>query len=300
MKQTKDQGMTRRDFIKGSTSAALAGALYLGTPVHLFANESSRTRVVLIRDPAAVDRLNRPDKSVLGRMLDQAVTALMEIPEPAAAWRTLISPEDVVGIKTNVWNYLRTPVVLEELLRERVEKAGVGPRKISIRDRHILSDRTFRDATALINVRPLRTHYWSGVGSLLKNYITFVPDPSVFHPDTCADLGTLWKLPQVQGRTRLNILVVLTPLFHGSGPHHFNPRYTWAYKGLLVGTDPVAVDATGVRLLLAKREEYFGEDRPLNPPPKHVFLADSRHHVGTADPSKIELLKLGWDEDVLI
>ncbi|MEE9465271.1 MAG: DUF362 domain-containing protein [Candidatus Neomarinimicrobiota bacterium] len=300
MSRTKHQGMTRRDFIKGSTSAALAGALYLGTPVSLFSNETPRTRVVLVRDPAALDRLNRPNKAVLGRMLDQAVTTLTDIPEPTAAWRTLISPEDVVGIKTNVWTYLRTPLVLEELLQERVEGAGVGRRKISINDRGILSDRTFRDATALINVRPLHTHYWSGVGSLVKNYITFVPEPSVYHPDTCADLGAIWNQPHVQGRTRLNILVVLTPLFHGSGPHHFNPRYTWAYYGLLVGTDPVAVDATGVRLLQAKRKEYFGEERPLNPPPKHVFLADSRHHVGTADPANIELLKLGWQEDVLI
>lgn len=300
MSRTKHQGMTRRDFIKGSTYATLAGTLYLGIPVSLFSNETSRSRVVLVRDPAALDRLNRPNKTVLGRMLDQAVTALTDNPDPEAAWRTLINPEDVVGIKTNVWNYLRTPIVLEEILQERVEGADVDRRNISVRDRGLLSDKIFENATALINVRPLRTHYWSGVGSLLKNYITFVPEPSVFHPDTCADLATIWKQPNVQGRTRLNILVVLTPLFHGSGPHHFNPRYTWAYKGLLVGKDPVAVDATGVRLLQAKRKEYFGEERPLNPPPKHVFLADSRHHVGTADPAKIELLKLGWQEDVLI
>ncbi len=300
MSRTKPEGMTRRDFIKGSTYAALAGTLYLGTPVSLISNAETRSRVVLVRDPAAIDRLNRPNKAVLARMLDEAVTTLTDNPDPAAAWRTLIKPEDVVGIKTNVWNYLRTPIVLEEILKERVEGTGVDRRNISVLDRDIRTDRTFRNATALINVRPLRTHYWSGVGSLIKNYITFVPEPSEFHPDTCADLGTIWKLPNVEGRTRLNILVVLTPLFHGSGPHHFNPRYTWAYKGLLVGTDPVAVDATGVRLLQAKRKEYFGEERPLNPPPKHVFLADSRHHIGTADPAKIELLKLGWQEDVLI
>ena len=44
---------------------------------------------------------------------------------------------------------------------------------------------------------------------------------------------------------RLNILVMLTPQFHGVGPHSFSSRFTWPYGGLLVGTDPVAVDATG-------------------------------------------------------
>ncbi len=294
------KGITRRDFIKGSTSAALAGALYLGTPASLFSSGPYRSRVVLVRDRDVLDRLQRPNREVLSRMLDQAVTTLLDIPDPAEAWRSLVQPEDVVGIKTNVWTYLRTPKVLEELLRERVLRAGISRRNISVLDRGILLDRVFRQATALINVRPLRTHYWSGVGSLVKNYIMFVPQPSDYHGDTCADLASIWRLPHVQGRTRLNILVVLTPLFHGSGPHHFNPRYTWAYKGLLVGTDPVAVDATGVRLLQAKRREYFGEERPLNPPPKHIFLADSRHHLGVADPTKIELVRLGWDEDVLI
>ena len=178
--------------------------------------------------------------------------------------------------------------------------AGVPEKNIGIRDRGIRNDSIFKNATALINVRPMRTHYWSGVGSLIKNYILFDKKPSAYHPDTCADLAKIWKSPLVEGKTHLNILVLFTPLFHGSGPHHFNPKYTWAYKGMLVGTDPVAVDSTGVRILLAKRKEFFGEERPLNPPPKHIFLADTRHQLGTANPQKIELIKLGWKEGILI
>jgi hypothetical protein len=68
----------------------------------------------------------------------------------------------------------------------------------------------------------------------------------------------------------------------------------------LVGFDPVAVDSVGVRILLAKRREYFGEVRPLNPPPKHIFLADTRHRLGRADPEKIDLVKVGWKKDILI
>jgi hypothetical protein len=138
------------------------------------------------------------------------------------------------------------------------------------------------------------------VGTLIKNYIMFVDKPQSYHPDSCADLAKIWKLPNVEGKTRLNILVALTPLFHGVGPHHYNSEYVWAYNGLLVGFDPVAVDATGVRILNAKRTEFFGEDRPINPPPKHVYLADTRHHLGTADPDKIELVRLGWSQGALI
>ena len=104
----------------------------------------------------------------------------------------------------------------------------------------------------------------------------------------------------IKGKTRLNILVVLTPLFHGVGAHHFDSKYLWNYKGLLVGTDPVAVDATGLRIIEARREQYFGEYRPMKPPPHHIAYADIRHGLGVSDPNKIKLLKLGWQDGVLI
>jgi len=293
--------LTRRDFLKTTSSAAIAGALFLGTSRDAFSEEvGKKTRVVLIRDNAVVDEAGKIDPNVVQNMLDTSVTALLGEKDPAAAWKRIVKPEDIVGIKTNNWGHLPTPEALELAIQKRVLEVGVSEKNIGIRDQGLLDDEIFKKATALINVRPLRTHHWAGVGTLLKNYIMFTPAPWEYHDDSCADLAKLWKLPLVEGKTRLNILVVMTPLFHGAGPHHFNPEYTWPYKGLLVGFDPVAVDSTGVRILVAKRKEYFKEERPLNPPPKHIFLADTRHHLGTADPEKIELITLGWDEGRLI
>ena len=295
----KDQKYTRRDFMKTS-AAATAGAFVFSLPgVHTFGKNQS-SRVILVRNPDVLDDLNRPRETIVQAMLDEAVTALTGEDDPVKAFKTLVKPDDTVGIKTNVWNFLRTPPSLENAIKERLMNAGVKEKNIGIRDRGLLRDPLFKNATALINVRPMRTHHWSGVGSLIKNYIMFVPRPSDYHADSCADLASIWKLPLVKGKTRLNILVLFTPLFHGIGPHHFNPQYVWKYGGLLAGFDPVAVDAVGVRILQAKRKIVFGEERPLNPPPKHIFLADTRHHLGTADPQKIELIKLGWQEDVLI
>lgn len=291
---------TRREFLKDSTSAALAGALYLSSPVELLAQSKKKTRVVLIRDKNVLDGLNKLREEVVQQMLDKAVTTLLNTKDPIQAWKMLIKPTDIVGIKSNQWQPLCTPPELERAIERRVIDAGVSENNIDVRDRGILNDPLFLKATALINVRPLRTHHWSGVGGVIKNYIMYVEEPHTYHPDTCADLATIWKLPLVQGKTRLNILVLFTPLFHGMGPHHFSPKHTWAYKGLIVGLDPVAVDSTGVRVLQAKRKEFFGEVRPINPPPKHIFLADTRHHLGTADPGKIDLIKIGWKEDMLI
>jgi hypothetical protein len=104
----------------------------------------------------------------------------------------------------------------------------------------------------------------------------------------------------VQGKTRLNILSVLTPQFYGRGANFFDTRYVWPYKGLLVGTDPVAVDAVGAHLLKMKRIAFFGEDRTLDVLPIHIEVADKKYHLGVSDLSRIELIKLGWTEEVLI
>lgn len=296
----KEKVMTRRKFLKDTSAAAIAGTLYLNSPVKMYAQENKKSRVVVIRNENLLDKLNKPDETIVQKMLDQAITILLDEKDINRAWGKLIKPDDIVGIKTNVWKNLATPVEIERYLKNNIIKAGVAEKNISIDDRGLLSNPIFLNATALINVRPMRTHHWSGVGGLLKNPIMFTPKPYSYHDDSCADLAKIWELPLVKGKVRLNILVLFTPLFHGIGPHHFNPQYIWPYQGMLVGFDPVAVDSIGVRILQAKRKEFFKEDRPLNPPAKHIFLADSRHHLGTADLEKIELIKLGWKEGILI
>ncbi len=290
-----EKNLTRREFIKTGTLAAVAGSLLFEYPGKLF-GQSAKSRVVLIRDKNVLDESNRINVDVLEKMLDESMKILFETKESKAAWKKIINPEDVVGIKTNVWNYLRTPVELENLIMKKVMEQGVTGENISIKDRGVLKDPVFQKSTALINSRPMRTHYWSGVGSLVKNYIMFVEKPSDWHDDSCADLAAIWKLPIVKDKTRLNILVMLTPQFHNVGPHGFSKEYVWNYYGLIVGIDPVACDAVGLKIIEAKRKEYFGDDRPLNPPAKHIELADTRHHLGNAQMSKIDLMKIGYDE----
>jgi hypothetical protein len=296
----KKKTISRREFIKTGAAGVAAGSLAMAWPGKLRAQALAKTRVVLIRDKDAVDESGVVRADVVQKMLDEALKTLLNEKEASAAWKRIVRPDDIVGVKTNAWRALPTPPQLEEAIRAGVLAAGVKAENISVRDRGVLADPVFIKATALINVRPMRTHDWSGLGTLLKNYIMFVPDPPRFHPDSCADLAALWQLPEVKGKTRLNVLAMLTPLFHSVGPHGFNPAYVWRYNGLLVGLDPVAVDAVGARVIQAKRREFFGEDRPINPLPKHIDLADTRHHLGTADMNKIDLVKLGWPEGILL
>lgn len=283
--------ITRRDFMRGAISAAALTAV--GVP----AIAEKRSRVVLIRDAGVLDAGGKIKPEVLARMLDTAVAKLLGKPDAASAWKSLVSPKDFVGIKTNHWDRLKTPPEIEKIIESRIIRAGVPADKVFCDDRG--SKDKFQQSTALINVRPARTHKMSGMGSCIKNYIILTPKPSDYHPDACSSLATVWDLPIVKGKTRLNILVLLQPLFYARGPQNFEAKYLWPYSGLAVSLDPVAVDAVGANLLKTKRIKYFGEDQPITPT-KHIDLADTKYGLGVSDLNRIDLIKLGWMKDILI
>jgi hypothetical protein len=290
--------ITRRTFIKQGTSAALAAGMYFNTSLAAL-SPGENSKVVLIRRDDLTNDKNRLQLQVVEEMIDEALCTLLNISEPANAWRNIISEKDIVGIKTNEGTPA-TPPEIEAVVKSRIIQAGIPTKNISINDRGVRNDSIFQNATALINMRPMKTHHWSGVGTLLKNYIMFVPQPWMYHDDGCADLGAIWLLPQVKGKTRLNILVMIQPLFHGIGPHHYSPKYTWKYNGLIIGQDAVAVDSVGLRIILAKRKSYFKDEKPLIPLPKHIQYAQTRHGVGIADMDRIDLIQLGNKKGSLI
>ncbi len=293
--------ITRRDLLKKTAALAIGSTVLLNRPLEAWATEQDSTsKVVLIRNEHLYAKGDAPDPAICGKMLDEALCKLTGLDDAQKAWASIVKPSDIVGIKTNEWDKLPTPDELNELLKQRVVSAGIKEENISVKDRGVLNDPVFQRSTALINIRPMRTHAWSGVGSLIKNYIMFSPKPSDYHDDSCASLATLYDLPEVKGKTRLHILVMFTPSFHHLAAHQLSEEHRWNYNGLLVGFDPVAIDSVGLRILQAKRNEYFGEERPLNPPAKHIALADTRYHLGTSDPAKIQLIKLGWDTESFV
>ena len=291
--------LTRRTFLKGMGAAVVGGAVGVPALEEKGRAAQSTSRVVLVRDQSAVEGDRQINGEVVQAMMDQAMTSLFGLDSAEDCWKLIIQPDDIVGIKTNIWRFLPTPPEVEEALKRGAMVAGVPEENIGMGDQNVRRLEIFQRTTALLNARPMRTHAWSGVGSLIKNYIMF-DNPPDYHDDACADLATLWQLPIVKGKTRLNVLVMLTPQFHNIGPHHFDPMYVWPYGGLIVSTDPVAADAVGLRIIQAKRQEVFGEDRPLQPTAHHIQLADTVHGLGNADMSRIDLVRVGWEGDALV
>lgn len=289
---------TRRDFLRGTTAGALGASLGLALADTAFAAEPGQAKatVILARDEAAVGDDGKPNGRVVEAMLDRAVCRLAGKDDPAAAWRTYIRPDDTVGIKTTVY-MISTSKEATEAVRAGATKAGVPAEKILAGDRGNSPGKR-KPVTALINVPSLKAHHMSGIGCAIKNYIVYHAKPASLHPRSCSELGAAWQAPAIQGKTRLIVVDALLPLFD-KGPQ-VTPKYRWPYRGLIVGTDPVAVDAVCLRILQAKRDAYKGEPWPVHPPPRSIAVADTKYHLGTSDPAKIHLVKLGWERDVLI
>ncbi len=67
-----------------------------------------------------------------------------------------------------------------------------------------------------------------------------------------------------------------------------------------MGLDPVFVSAVGAELLRLKRISFFGEDRELDVQPIHIAVADKKCRLGICDLNRIEIIKLGWMDQVLL
>ena len=74
----------------------------------------------------------------------------------------------------------------------------------------------------------------------------------------------------------------------------------WPYKGLIAGTDPVAVEAVCMKIIDEKRTELAGEPWPLSPPPLCIEAADTKYGLGTSKWEEIVIDKFGWEEGLLL
>lgn len=118
--------------------------------------------------------------------------------------------------------------------------------------------------SAMINVPILKTHIASGISVALKNHYGSIPREMVrndslgYHSAGFKNLVYLNLMPPIREKERLIVVDGLISQFH-MGPGG-DPRFQWKFGGLIMGTDPVAVDMVCLKLINEKRAENL-----LNP-----------------------------------
>ncbi len=296
----KKKTITRRDFIRGTVGTTLGLSIIKPDWVkkslagERLQKAGGKSLVVLIRDEKVLDDQMNVNKKILAGMVDRLLLEITGKKEIREAWLSLVSPKDVVGlVPTPLMN--PTHEELMEIIKESLLAVGVPEENIRrAQGRNV----DLTPITALISLPGLKAHWLTGIGTVIKNYIMYSGAPRNYHYEDSAKLGEIWHLPQVKGKTRLIIVDALRPVCD-KGPQ-FDPRYRWPYKGLLAGTDPVALDAVGLKILQAKRDELRGEPWPISPPPICIEAADTVYKLGQSKLENIEIRKIGWDKELLV
>ncbi len=292
--EKKEKQLTRRDFIRGTIGATI-GASLLGSEVLRAAPAAANPSLVtLVRDKNAMDASNTVDPTILKSMLDQTLLKFTGRKTTKEAWLSLVKPEDTIGLvptpHLNPTHEEVTAAVRDSLIEagipaSRIIDAQGGPEKP-------------KACTALIGLPGLKAHWLTGIGTVLKLYIMYSGNPRKYHNEDSAKLGEIWNLPFVKGKTKLVLVDALHPLCH-KGPQP-DPRYKWAYNGLIASSDPVALEMVCLRIILEKRKAMGVDPWQLSPPPLCVEAADKEYGLGTSSWDNIKVDHHGWDEGLLL
>ena len=293
--ENKQKGLTRRDFIRGTVGATLAVSV-LGVP---WAKGSEKavgpSLVTVVRDKNVMDVGFKVNSNILQGMLDRTVLQVTGKRKIREAWADLVKPDDIVGLvptpHLNPTHEELVDVVKASLMKE----VGIPEKNIIMAQG---GKRRPGKCTALISMPALKGHWLTGIGTVIKNYIMYSGRPSSYHNEKSAKLGEIWLIPEVKDKTRLVLVDAIHPLCD-KGPQP-DPRYKWAYNGLIAGTDPVSVETVCLQILTRKRHALRGEPWPISPPPICVEAADKVYGLGTSKIKEIKIAHFGWGEDLLL
>jgi len=146
-----------------------------------------------------------------------------------------------------------------------------------------------KKCNALISVPVLKDHDLAGVSLSLKNFYGAIHNPNKYHDHGCdpyvADLNAH---EFIREKLRLVVCDALRGQWHG-GPA-FKPQWSWPCGKILVSTDPVALDVTGLGIIESKRaEQGMPSLKEAGRYPKYLETAEKRG-LGVATPERIETL----------
>lgn len=159
--------------------------------------------------------------------------------------------------------------------------------------------------TAFINVPVLKHHIMAGVTISLKNWFGAINNPHKYHFEmrgndklhvaSCKYIPDLNAMlfSQLNKRQPLIICDALTAQYD-NGPG-YTPSKAWNYSGLIVSTDPVALDRIGTIIIEKKRQTAGLKSlSETGREPEYIAIAgDQFHKLGIDDPSKINIISAG-------
>ncbi len=254
-------------------------------------------------------------------MLEDALCVLTRSDSSADAWRKLLEPRDVVGLKFNHTGQtaLGTTPVFADAVVESLVSAGWDPKQLILLEApaataakwqttpawegfeddetafasgadHLI--KALRQVNALVSVPFLKTHNIAGITGSMKNIShAFVKHPGRYHGGGCSPfIPDILAIPAIRSKLKLCLVDGLRAVVRG-GPEA-QPFGIRDAGYVLASTDPVAVDAHAVTILNQLRGE-LGLGRLAATPESipHLRVAHEKG-LGIALPHGIDVVSV--------
>lgn len=277
-----------------------------------------KSKVVVSRDAQLRKAGSSVDSDRLLRILDRALQTLYDRDSPVDAWKRVVRPGEVVGLKVNclAGKGNSTRVELVEAICERLQQVGV--KDIVIWDRlnadlesarfrivergpgvrcfgndtlgfeeelaiygsvgSLLSRTLTQVCDAVINLPVLKDHGIAGVTIALKSMFGAIHNPNKYHLDVGDPYVADVNMLPPIRRKVRLTICDATTAQYEGGPSYM-PQWTWPYNGLLAATDPVALDHTGWQIIEKKRAAMGMKPlKELKREPTYISTAADSQH----------------------
>jgi uncharacterized protein (DUF362 family) len=288
---------TRRAFLKQSIGSAAWALTFArggaaGSPP--IATEAGGSRVIIACDSKVRIAGSSFDSAQVAKLLDRAIQATFNVDSPLEAWRQVVRPGEVVGLKVNCLGGRgnATHPELVEAITERLREAGITQIVIWERQNSDLErarfkivergsglrcfgndtlgfeddlaifgqagSRVSRTLTqvcdAVINLPVLKDHGIAGVTLALKSMFGAIHNPNKYHTNA-GDPYVADVNMLAPIRQKLRLHICDGLNAQYEGGPSFMPQWMWPFNGLLVARDPVALDYVGWKIIEKKRAQ---------------------------------------------
>ena len=308
---TADRTLSRRRFLEMTAAvgggAILPSALLLGQEPGLRIPLGVKaSRVVLARSPRAVAGPT-VHRLLWTEMLQSVMTTLTGQPTIAQAWRVILKPDDVIGLKFNRSGQTvigTTSTTAEVLIQSIIDagwpaerivcieapagveaRMGTMPARQGYQAKAVDFDSGIDElasvvdqVTVLIDVPYLKTHNIAGMTCSLKKLSHgLVKHPARYHRNGCSPyIADIVARTPIRNKLKLCLVDALRVVYDG-GPEA--AADTLEDSGVLIASfDPVAVDLVGLMLLNETRSRRGLE--PIAHSAEEVGYLAQAHRLG--------------------
>ncbi|MBN2090841.1 DUF362 domain-containing protein [candidate division KSB1 bacterium] len=289
--------MNRRNFIKNTitigSGLVLGGVPYCQGQAKKALIESTKSRVVVIRNPGLTSLKQARDSELMRKLLDQGLRKWFNHQSTADCWREIARPNDVVGIKVNclAGKGLSTHPELVAAIIEGLKSVDVKEKNIIVWDR---LNQDLQRAGFTINTKGGVKFFGNDVAGYSSDLVCYGAVGSLVSKVVTDYCSVLINVPILKDHGIVGVSVALKNYFgaiHNPNKYHdhigdpyvadvnmfddirqktqfticdalvaqyeggppFMPQWAWPYSGLIFGKDMVAIDQIGWEIIEEKR-----------------------------------------------